>query len=111
MEEVLSGYSLNSKADHIYRNKTTRVTERRNVTFIEIPASTLVDSSGGNTIGDAVSTHEDSSLAEKTQDICTTYTEEIDSLLKKVSKLTSRNMNHSTSDGEEEPAAEGTGSD
>ena len=80
------------------------MTESRNVTFIETPASTLADSIGGNTTGDAVSTHEDSSLAENTQDICITYSEEIDRLLKKVSKLTSRNLDHSTSAGKEEPA-------
>ena len=110
-EGVLYGYSLNSKAYQTYRNKTVRVTESRNVTFIDTPASTLADSTGGNTTGDAISIHEDSSLAENTQDICITYSEEIDSLLKKVSKLTSTNMDHSTSAGEEEPAAEGAGSD
>ena len=107
---ILCGYSLNSKAYQIYLNKTARVTESRKVTFIETPASTLADSTGGNTTGDAVSTHEDSSLAKNTQDICITYSEEIDSLLKKVSKPTSRNMDHSTSAGEEEPGAEGAGS-
>ena len=108
---VLCGYSLKSKAYQIYRNKTARVKESRNITFIETPASTLADSTRGDATGDAVSTHEDSSLAENTQDICITYNEEIDSLLKKVSKLTSRNMNHSTLAGVEEPAAEGAGSD
>ena len=110
-EGVLCGYSLNSIAYQIYRSKTARVTESRNVTFIQTPASTLAGSTGGNTIGDAFSTHEDSSLGENTQDICITYSEEIDSLLKKVLKLTSRNLDHSTSAGEEEPAAEGAGSD
>ena len=95
----------------MYKNKTARVTESRNVTFIETPASTLAGSTGNNTNGDAVNTHEDSSLGENTQDICITYSEEIDSLLKKVSMLTSRNLDHSTSAGEEEPAAEGAGSD
>ena len=88
---VLYGYSLNSNAYQKYRYKTARLTESPNVTFIETPASTLADSTGGNTTGDAVSTHEDSSLAENSQDICITYSEEIDSLLKKVSKLTGRN--------------------
>ena len=110
-EGVLCGYSLNSTAYHIYINKTVRVTESRNVTFIETPELTLDDSTGGYTTGNAVCTHEDRSLGEKTQDICITYSEEIDSLLKKVSKLTSRNLDHSTSAGEEEPAAEGAGSD
>ena len=108
---VLCGYSLNSKAYQIYRNKTARVTESCSGTFIETPASTRADSTGENTTGDAISTHEDSSLAENTEDICITYNEEIDSLLKKASKLTSRNMDHSKSAGEEEPAAEGAGSD
>ena len=61
-EGVLCGYSLNSKAYQIYRYKTARVTESRNVTFIETPASTLADSTGGDATGDAVSTHEDVSL-------------------------------------------------
>ena len=87
------------------------MTESRNVTLIETPASTLADSTEGNTTGDAVSTHEDSSLAQNTEDICITYSEEIDSFLKKASKLTSRNMDHSTSAGEEESAAEGAGND
>ena len=106
-EGVLCGYSLNSTAYQIYRNKTARVTESRRVTFIETPASTLADCTGGNTTGEAVSTREDSSLGENTQDICITYSEEIDSLLKKVSKLTNKNLDHSTSAGEEEPVAEG----
>ena len=110
-EGVLYGYSLNSKAYNIYRNKTARVTESRNVTFIETPASTLADSTRGSTTGDDVSTHEDSSLAENTQVICITYSEEIDSFLKKVSKLTCRNMDPSTSAGLEEPNSEGAGSD
>ena len=110
-EGVLCGYRLNSTAYQIYRNKTARVTESRNVTFIETPASTLADSTGGNTTGDAVSTHEDSSLGENTQDTFITYSEEIDSFLKKVSKLTSTNLHHSTSAGEKEPAAKGAGSD
>ena len=59
-EGVLCGYSLNCKAYQIYRNKMAGVTESRNVTFIETPALTLVDSTGGNTTSDAVSTHEDS---------------------------------------------------
>ena len=91
-EGVLCGYSLNCKAFQIYRNKTARVTESRNVSFIETPASTLAGITGGNTTGDAVSTHEDSSPAQNTENISITYSEEIDSLLKKVSKLTSRNM-------------------
>ena len=72
------------------------MTESHNVTFIETPASTLADSTGGNTTGNAVSTHEDSSLGENTQDIYITYSEEIDSLMKKVSKLMSSNLDHST---------------
>ena len=59
------------------------MTESRNVIFIETPASTLADSTGGNTTGVAVSTHEDSSPAENTEDICITYSEEMESLLKK----------------------------
>ena len=102
-EGVLCVYSLNSKAYQIYRKKTARVTEIRNVSFIETPKSTLADFTGGNTAGDAVSTHEDSSPAENTEGICSTYSEEIDSLLKKLSKLTRRNM--------EDPVAEGAGSD
>ena len=82
-EGVLCGYSLNSKVYKIYTNKTARVTESRNVTFIETPASTLADSPGGTTTGVAVSTHEDSSPAENTEDFCITYSEEMDSLLKK----------------------------
>ena len=71
-EGVLCGYSLNSKAYRIYRNKTARATESRNTVFIETPASTLADSTEDNTTGDAVSTHEDRSLAENTEDICIT---------------------------------------
>ena len=108
---VLCGYSLNKIAYRICRNKMGRVTERRNVIFIETLASTLADSTEGNTTGDAVGTHEDSSPAERTEGICITYSEEIDSLLKKLSKLTSRNIDHSTSTGEDEPAAESAGSD
>ena len=78
---------------------------------METPASTLADSTGSKTTGDVVSTHEDTSPAKSTEDICITYSEDIDSLLENVSKLTSRNMDHSTSAGEEEPAAEGAGSD
>ena len=105
-EGRLCGYSMNSKAYRIYSNKTGRVTESRNVIFIETPASTLADSTQGNTTGEAVSNHEDSSPAENTDDICITHSEEIDSLLKKLSKLTSRNMDHAQSAGAEEPAAE-----
>ena len=86
------------------------MTESRNVIFIETPASTLVDSTEGNTTGDAISTHEDNSPAENT-DICITNSEEIDSPLKKLSKLTSRNMDHATSAEAEEPAAEDADSD
>ena len=64
-ERVLCGHSLNIKAYRIYRNKTARVTESRNVISIETPASTLADSTESNTIGDTVSTHEDSSPAER----------------------------------------------
>ena len=108
---VLCGYSLNSKAYRMYRNKTARATESRNVIFIETPASTIADSTEGNTTGDAVSTHEDSSPVDNTEDISITYSEEIDSFLKKVSKLTCRNMDPSTSAGLEELNAEGAGSD
>ena len=87
------------------------MTESRNVTFIETPASTLADTTGDNTTGDVVSNHEDSSPAENTEDNCITCSEEIDNLLKKVSKLTSRNKDHSTSAGEEETAAEDASSD
>ena len=95
----------------MYRNKTARATESRNVIFIETPASTIADSTEGNTTGDAVSTHEDSSPVDNTEDISITYSEEIDSFLKKVSKLTCRNMDPSTSAGLEELNAEGAGSD
>ena len=82
-EGVLCVYSVYSKAYQIYRNKTARVTESVNITFIETPASTLDNSTGRNNTGDAVSTHEEGSLAKKnTEDICITYSEEIDSLLK-----------------------------
>ena len=101
---------MNSKAYRINSNKTGRVTESRNVIF-ETPAWTLVDSTQGSTTGDAVNTHEDSSPAENTDDVCIIHTEEIDSLLKKLSKLTSRNMDHAKSAGAEEPAAEGADSD
>ena len=86
------------------------MTERRNIIFIETPASILADSTEGNTTGDAVGTLKDSPPAENTDDICITHSEEIDSLLKKLSKLTSRNMDHATSAGPEEPAAEGADS-
>ena len=75
------------------------MTESRNVIFIETSALTVADSTEGNTAGDAVSTHEDSSLAENTDGICITHSEEIDSILKKLSKLTSRDMNHAASAG------------
>ena len=74
--------SMNSTTDGIYSNKTGRVTERRIFVFIEPPASTLVDYTEGNTTGDAVSTYEDSSPTENMDDICITYSEKMDSLLK-----------------------------
>ena len=74
-EVVLCGYSLNSKAYRIHSNKTARVTESRNVIFIETPALTLAGSTAGDTTGDTVSTHEDSSPAENTDDICITHSE------------------------------------
>ena len=101
---------MNSKAYRIYSKKAGRVTESRNVIFIETLASTPADSTEGNTIRDAVGTHEDSSPAEKT-DICITHREEMYSVLKKLSKLTSRSKDHATSAGAEEPAAEGADSD
>ena len=85
--------------------------ESHSTIFIETSASTLADSTEGNTTGDAVSTHEDSLPAENTEDIRITYGEEIDGPRKKLSKLTSRNINHSTSAGEEDPPAEGASSD
>ena len=63
-EGVLCGYILNSKAYRIYLTKTARASESGNVIFIETPASTLADSTEGNTTGEAISTHEDSSPAE-----------------------------------------------
>ena len=109
-EGRLCGYSMNSKAYRIYSNKTRRVTERRNVIFIDTPASTLANSTAGNTTSDAVSTHEDSSPAEYRGDICITHSEEIDSLMKKLSKITSRTVDDATSSGAEEPAVEGADS-
>ena len=110
-EGRLCGYSMSSKAYRIYSNKTGRVIESRNVIFIETPASILADATEGNTTGDAVSAHEDSSRVENTDDICITHSEVIENLLKKLSKLTSRNMDHAQSASAEEPAAEGADSD
>lgn len=85
---------MNTKAYRIF-NKTSRVTESRNAIFIDNSASKLVESTGSTITGDAVNAHEDSSSAENTDDARVTYNEEVNSLLKKLSNLTSRNMDHS----------------
>ena len=96
-EGVLCGYSLNSKAYQIYVATSPSSSPQHRHWLIPLV--------------DAVSTYENSSPTENTEDICITYSEEIERFLKKVSKLTSRNMDRSTSAGEEEPAAEGAGDD
>ena len=71
----LCDYSMNSKAYRIYNPETRRITESRNVIFIETPASTLIDpytsnnsdangsqegnSSSGNTTDISITNHED----------------------------------------------------
>ena len=111
LEVGLCGFSIKRKAYRIYSNKTGRLTQSRKVIFIETPASTPVFFTEGDPTGDAVRTHQDSSPAKNTDDICITNREEIDNLLKKLLKLTSRNMDHAKSDGAEEPADGGADSD
>ena len=90
----LCEYNMDMKAYRIYSNKMGRATESRNVTFIENRESALIGSTATNINGGGISTHRDSSKAENTDDNSITYNDEIDSALKELSNITSRNMDH-----------------
>ena len=68
-EGRLCGYSMNRKAHRMYNPDTRRVTESRNVMFIETPVSTLIDPYTSNNNDDACNPQEDSSSYKNTADI------------------------------------------
>ena len=101
---------MNSKAYQIYSNKTECMTERRNVIFIDTPASTLADSTAGNTTGDAVRTHEDSSQAENKGRHLYHRQRRDKQPPEETVEAHEQEHGHATSAGAEEPAAEGADS-
>ena len=107
-EGRLRGCSLNSKAYRINNAETGRVTESRNVTFIDTTASQLIKSTAKNISGDNVNTQGGSPPAENTFDISVTNSEEIAGFLKKLLDLNRRDTNNLTLSGLEARATEDT---
>ena len=95
-EGRLCGYSMNSKAYRIFNPETRRVTESRNVIFIETPVSTLIDPYTSNNNGDATGPQKGSSLSGNTTDISITDQDEVPRLLRKLLELTTQDLNTST---------------
>ena len=81
-EGRLCGNSMNRKAYRIYNSNTRRVTESRNVIFIETPVSTLIDPYTSNNNDDAGDPQEDSSSSGNTADISITDHDEVPRLLR-----------------------------
>ena len=96
-EGRLCGYSMNNKAYRICNPDTRRVTESRNVIFIETPASTLIDSYTSNNTNDAGDPQEDSSSSGNTADISIKDHDEVPRLRRKLLDLTTKDLNKSTS--------------
>ena len=99
-EGRLCGNSMNRKAYRIYNSNTRRVTESRNVIFIETPVSTLIDPYTSNNNDDAGDREEGGSSSGNTADISITDPDEVPRLRRKLLDLTTKDLNKSTSQTE-----------
>ena len=99
-EGRLCGYSMNRKAHRMYNPDTRRVTESRNVMFIETPVSTLIDPYTSNNNDDAGDSQEDGLSSGNTVDINITDNDEVPRLLRKLLDLNTKVLNKSTSQKE-----------
>ena len=80
---------MNCKAYRVYNPKTRRVTESRNVIFIETPVPTLINPYTSNNNGDLTDPQEGrSSSSGNTADISIAYHDEVLRLLRKLFELT-----------------------
>ena len=95
-EGRLCGYSMNRKAHRMYNPDTRRVTESRNVMFIETPVSTLIDPYTSNNNDDAGDSQEDGLSSGNTVDINITDNDEVPRLLRKLLDLTTKDFKTST---------------
>ena len=95
-EGRLCGNSMNRKAYRIYNSNTRRVTESRNVIFIETPVSTLIDPYTSNNNDDAGDSQEDGLSSGNTVDINITDNDEVPRLLRKLLDLTTKDFKTST---------------